>query len=223
VQGVQLALETAIVRSYIELSLQYELLDAEQAIEERSRQTLDIVAKRAAAGLASRLDLSQAQAQVATDASQVEQTQRQITLTRHLLAALCGQGPGAADSITRPNLTLDLPIVLPSILPAELIGHRPDVVARRWRVEAESKGIAAAHAAFYPNIDLLAAASLTSAAPFGGFFNFINNEAVGHRVGAAVSLPLFDGGRLQGHYGAAVESYNQNVLLAMQQVADQVA
>jgi len=227
--GVRLALETAVVRAYIELSLQYDLLDAETVIAEQSRQTRSIVAQRAAAGLASRLELSQADAQAAIEASQLEQTRRQIALAGHTLAALSGQGPGAGDAMTRPRLALDVPVALPTRLPAELIGRRPDIVAQRWRVEAASQGIAAAHAAFYPNIDLVATAGLTSATPFGGFFNFLNSDAIGHRVGAALSLPLFDGGRLQGQYGeavagydAAVESYNQSVILAMQQVADQV-
>ncbi|AIF48285.1 fusaric acid resistance protein FusA [Dyella japonica A8] len=228
-RGVQLALETAVVRAYIELSLQYDLLDAETVIAEQSRQTRDIVARRAAAGLATRLDLSQADAQVANEASQLEQTRRQIALLGHTLAALSGQGPGAGDAIARPRLALDVPIALPTRLPAELIGRRPDIIAQRWRVEAASEGITAAHAAFYPNIDLIATAGLTSATTFGGFFNFLNSDAIGHRVGAAISLPIFDGGRLQGQYGAAVagydaavESYNQSVILAMQQVADQV-
>ena len=227
--GVQLALETAVVRAYIELSLQYELQDVDQAILDQASKTRAIVAQRLGAGLGSHLELSQAEAQVAVEASQLEQTNRQIAIMRNQLAALVGQGPGAGASIGRPHLSLDLPVALPASLPAELVGHRPDVVAQRWRVEAASKDIAVAHAAFYPNVDLVAMAGLASTTPFGGFFNFINSDAVGHRVGAAISLPIFEGGRLRGQYGAAVasydaavEAYNQNVILAMQQVADQV-
>ena len=74
------------------------------------------------------------------------------------------------------------------------------------------------------------AASLASSATFGGFLNFIDNDALGHRFGLALSLPMFDGGRRQGQYGSAVarydiaaETYNRAVLQAMQQVADQVS
>jgi NodT family efflux transporter outer membrane factor (OMF) lipoprotein len=217
------------VRAYVELSLQYELQDVDQAILDQASRTRDIVAQRLNAGLGSHLELSQAEAQVAVEASQLEQTNRQIAIMRNQLSALVGQGPGAGESIGRPHLSLDLPVALPASLPAELVGHRPDVVAQRWRVEAASKNITVAHAAFYPNVDLVAMAGLASTTPFGGFFNFINSDAVGHRVGAAISLPIFEGGRLRGQYGAAVadydeavEAYNQNVILAMQQVADQV-
>jgi NodT family efflux transporter outer membrane factor (OMF) lipoprotein len=175
------------------------------------------------------LELSEAEAQVAISANQVEQADQQIQLLNHQLAALVGDGPGKGDAITRPQLTLDLPVALPASLPAELVGHRPDIVAARWRVESAGSGIKAARANFYPNIDLLASASLTAAVPFGGFFEFINKQAAGHVLGTAIDLPLFDAGRRKGEYGAAVagydeavEAYNASVIGAMQQVADQV-
>ena len=74
----------------------------------------------------------------------------------------------------------------------------------------------------------VASAGLASAA-FGGFFTFVNNDAMTHRFGAAVSLPIFDGGLRQGRYGVAVadydlavETYNQTVLAAFRDVANQV-
>ncbi|MGC1550037.1 MAG: efflux transporter outer membrane subunit [Rhodanobacter sp.] len=228
-RSIQLALEAAVVRSYIQLSLQFALHDVYQTIQQQQQKTRDIVAQRVQAGLASQLELSQAETQLASSANQLERAEQAIELIRHQLAALTGQGPGAGDGIGRPALSLDLPIVLPSSLPVELIGHRPDVVAQRWRVESAAKGIAAAHADFYPNIDLLATADLTSATTFGGFFNFMNNAAAGHRFGVAISLPIFDGGRLRGRYGtavadydSAVEAYNQSIIGALQAVADQL-
>lgn len=228
-RSIQLALETAVVRSYIQLSLQFGLCDAYEAIHQKQQIVRDIVAQRLSAGLSTQLELSQAETQLAASAGQLDRARQRIALIRHQIAALTGQGPGAGDAIERPVLSLDLAIVLPSSLPAELVGHRPDVVAQRWRVESASKGVAAAHADFYPNIDLLATAGLTSATTFGGFFNFMDKEAAGHRYGIAISLPIFDGNRLQGRYGVAVaiydmaiEAYNQTVLGAMQEVADQV-
>lgn len=228
-RSVQLALETAVVRSYIQLSLQFALHDVYQTIMQQQQTALDVVARRVHAGLASQLESSQAQTQLESSVNQLQQADLAVALLQHQLAALTGQGPGAGDAIRRPTLALDLPVTLPSSLPIDLIGHRPDVVAQRWRVEAASKAIAVAHADFYPNIDLLASAGLTSATTFGGFFNFINSAAAGHRFGVAISLPIFDGARLRGRYGvavadydAAVESYNQTVISAVQAVADQV-
>ena len=68
------------------------------------------------------------------------------------LEAFKEAGPGAGDSITRPMMKLDGPVRLPDSLPAELVGHRPDIVAERWRVESTAAEIKVAKAQFYPNM-----------------------------------------------------------------------
>ncbi|OXC72709.1 efflux transporter outer membrane subunit [Caballeronia sordidicola] len=225
----QVELQTAVVRSYVELSLQYALLDVYRAVQDEQQRTLDIATRRWRAGVGSRVEVSQASTQFAMSSTRVQQAQQQVALSRIGIAGLVGKGPGYGDSLHRPSLAFSVPIALPASLPAELIGHRPDVVAGRWRVLDADKGIDAAHADFYPDINLLATASLGSAATFGGFFNFLNSDGVGHGVGAAISLPIFDGGRRRGQYGVAVSSrdaavdlYNQSVVNAMQAVAVQV-
>lgn len=227
-RAVQISLETSVVRAYVDLALQYALLDVNQANLARQRNIYDIIRKRASRGLASELELSEAQTPIAALEAQVLQSERQIALAKNQIAILTGQGPGAGDSLQRPHLLLETPVVVPVSLPAELVGHRPDVVAQRWRVQAAAQGIKAARADFYPNINLVASVGLASAA-FGNFFTFVSRDAIGHNVGAALSLPLFDGGRRRGNYtvatanyDVAVETYNKTVLAAFQGVADQV-
>lgn len=224
----QLLLEASVVRTYVTLSLQYDLRDVEDRTLEQEQRIVDILERRAKAGLASRLEVSEAHTPIAATRAQIDQYERKIALGRNQLAVLTGQGPGAGEHLARPNLRLDVPVALPATLPAELVGHRPDVVAQRWRVEAAAKSIKIAHADFYPNIDLIATASLASAA-FGGFFTFVNSSAADHSFGVAISLPIFDGGLREGRYGVAVagydqavDTYNQTVLAAFQGVADQV-
>lgn len=224
----QLLLEASVVRTYVTLALQYDLRDVEVQTLEQQQRIVDILERRSKAGLASRLEISEAHTPIAATRARIDQYERQIALERNQLAVLTAQGPGAGERFARPNLRLDVPVALPATLPAELVGHRPDVVAQRWRVEAAAKSIKVAHADFYPNIDLIATAGLASAA-FGGFFTFVNSRAVDHSVGVAISLPIFDGGLRKGRYGVAivgydqaVETYNQTVLAAFQGVADQV-
>ena len=207
-QAVKLALHTAVVRAYVQLSLQFELRDKAKALASNADRNRKIVRARRSAGLATDLDRSRAEAVYLDNAQAISRADALIAVLRHQLAALTGQGPGAGDTIERPKLKLDAPIEVPANLPAELLGRRPDVVALRWHVEAASRGIDVAHAAFYPNINLVMLASLASSATFGGFFNFIDNDALGHRFGVAASLPLFDGGRRQGQYGSAVARYD---------------
>jgi NodT family efflux transporter outer membrane factor (OMF) lipoprotein len=222
-------LQTAVVRAYVQLALQYALLDAYQQVQDQEQHTLDIAKRRLEAGIGSRLEVSQATTQAAMSVTKVQEAQQQLALSRIDIAALAGKGAGYGDSLKRPALALDVPIALPASLPVDLIGHRPDIVAARWRVLATEKGIAAAHAAFYPDINLLATASLGSAATFGGFFNLLSSNGAGHSLGAAISLPVFDGGRLRGEYGvavserdAAVDAYNAAIVDAMRGVAAQV-
>jgi NodT family efflux transporter outer membrane factor (OMF) lipoprotein len=225
----QVDLQTAVVRSYVQLSLEYTLLDVYRAVQSQQQRTLDIARRRWRAGVGSGLEVSQAESQLAASTTRLQQGQQRLALARIALAGLVGKGPGFGDTLHRPSLALSVPVNLPAALPAGLIGHRADVVAHRWRVQEADKSIDAAHAEFYPDVNLLAMASLGSAATFGGFLNFMNSNGVGHGVGAAVSLPLFDGGRRRGSYGvaiasrdAAVDAYNHSVINALQGVATQV-
>ena len=125
--------------------------------------------------------------------------------------------------ITPPRL-LDAPSpTVPDVLPSELLGHRPDVVAARWRVEAARHGIDASKAAFYPTINLNAMAGLAS----GGLSDLFGSDALLAYGGPAISLPIFDGGRLRNQlagsdadYDLAVAGYNQSLVGALREVAD---
>ena len=99
-------------------------------------------------------------------------------------------------------------------------------MAARWRVEAADRSIAAAKAQFYPDINLTAFVGLSSV----GLGNFLQGNARQWGVGPALSLPIFDAGRLRANlagtsadYDAAVEGYNQAVINAVHDVADQIA
>ena len=117
------------------------------------------------------------------------------------------------------------PVALPSRVPAELIGRRPDVVAQRLRVTALSKDIDSAKAEFYPNINLAAFIGFQSLSSAG----FLTGASRMLGVGPAITLPIFDGGRLRGNlagkdanYDIAVEQYNQLLADAMRDVVDQL-
>ena len=117
-------------------------------------------------------------------------------------------------------------MALPASLPAELLGRRPDLVAQRARVEAAQKDIAVAKAEFYPNVNLIAFIGLQSLGSAG----FLSAASRTLGVGPAVSLPIFDAGRLRGNlagknadYDIAVESYNQTLADALRDVVDNLA
>jgi NodT family efflux transporter outer membrane factor (OMF) lipoprotein len=111
------------------------------------------------------------------------------------------------------------------VLPSELLGHRPDVVAARWRVEAAGESIHVAKAAFYPAVNLNALVGLAS----GHLSDLFSGDAALVNGGPALSLPIFDGGRLRNSlaktdaaYDMAVADYDQTLVGAVREVADAV-
>lgn len=225
-QEARLVLQTLVTRVYVNLALAYELRRLEQQNLERQMKMVEIAKKRHEIGIATQLELSQVEAPVPSVRAKIEQIDAQIDSLRRQLAALIGQGPGAGDAIQPPHLQPVHEITLPSQLPADLVGRRPDIVANRWRVEAASQGIDVARAQFYPNVNLSAFIGFESL----GFTGFLSKSSLMEGVMPAVSLPIFEGGRLRGNlnrqsavYDEAVERYNESVIDAMRAVADQVA
>ena len=226
-QMARLTLETAIVRTYIQLSLAYTLQDSVAANLEQRQRILEITRRRLAAGLASDIDVTSIETTLPAGRRDHEQIGEQIALLRNQLAALCGKGPGDGDAIVRPQLALDgtHSDAVPATLPAELVGHRPDIAAQRWRVEAAGSRIAGAKADFYPNINLAAFVGFQSL----GFTHFLDTNSAMRGVTPAISLPIFEGGRLRSQlgnqtaaYDGAVEQYNTAVVQALSDVANAV-
>ncbi|MDO9421150.1 MAG: efflux transporter outer membrane subunit [Herminiimonas sp.] len=223
-QMARLALENNIVRSYVQLSLQFALKDIVEDTLSHREKSLHVMRQRLAAGLATEVDVTQLEAAVPPLHMQIEQHEESITLLRNQLAALTGKGRAAGEKIALPTLALNSNtwLQLPTSLPADLIGRRPDVAARRWGVEVAAKKIEVAKASFYPNINLMAFVGFQSI----GFSRFLNSESAIRGIGPAISLPIFDGGRLRSNLGAhtaeydiAVESYNGTLIHALENVA----
>jgi NodT family efflux transporter outer membrane factor (OMF) lipoprotein len=108
-----------------------------------------------------------------------------------------------------------------------LLGRRPDIVAARWTVAAQARGIDVAKANFYPDVNLLA--SIGGYAAAGPLFQFLKSASGSWTGGPAMTLPIFEGGRLRAElggadagYDTAVEQYNQSIVSALKDVADQV-
>jgi NodT family efflux transporter outer membrane factor (OMF) lipoprotein len=224
-QEVKLELVTAVVRVYVDLSLQYALLDIARAALKQRQEIFDITKRRVKAGLGTELDLREAETPLPAERAEIERIRESIELLHNELAALTGKGPGDGEKISRPRLALDLPVRLPAILPADLLGRRPDIVASRWRVEAASKGIDAAKAAFYPNINISAFAGVQSL----NFAQFLSPGSLIAGFGPAISLPIFRGGELRSEleastadYDIAVEFYNSTLITALEKVANEV-
>ncbi|MBN3759348.1 efflux transporter outer membrane subunit [Burkholderia sp. Ac-20365] len=226
-RAAQLELEANVVRTYVDLSLNYQLLDIANATLDQQKKIAEIAVKRFKGGLGTELEVTQAQTPIPDYERRVDAVEESIALNRNRLAALAGKGPGAGDALKRPSLAMSAPTALPSTIPADLIGHRPDVVAARWTVAAQARGIDVAKAEFYPDINLLASVGGYAAA--GPLFQFLKSMSGGWTAGPALSLPIFNGGRLRSQLGAAsasydeaVDDYNQSIVNALKEISDEV-
>ncbi len=220
--AARLALTVAVARAYFNFSLQFALLDIANASLVQQNTILDLTRQRATRGLENVARVKQSEGTVALTRAGVRYEEAAINVVRSQLGALVGAGPDRGVELKRPALRAPLQIELPSTLPAELLGRRPDIVAQRWRVESATHGISAAEAAFYPNVNLTAFAGFQAI----GLGNLFNGASATAGAGPAVSLPIFNRRELRGalqsqqaQYDYAVAQYNQTLIDAVNDVA----
>ncbi|ROL66024.1 multidrug RND transporter [Pseudomonas chlororaphis] len=222
-QAAQLTLAADVARAYSDLGQAHILHDLAQEDLKRTRQMLDLSRRRLQSGIDSQYQYQQTESLEASAQASLIDAEKKLQSASIALAVLLGKGPDRSHDIARPKVLQASAVALPAVLPAELLGRRPDLIAARWRVEAASKNIAAGKTRFYPNLNLSAAAgtqSLLGDALFGSASRFFN-------IAPTVSLPIFDGGRLRADldardadYDLAVAQYNKSLVSALGDISD---
>lgn len=222
-QAARLTLSSNVARSYIALAQAFDAQDVATREEARATRLRDLARQRVEAGLDNQLQLRNADATIGIARQQAQAAQQQIDALRNALSALLGKGPDRGLDIARPRLLQAPAPTVPAVLPSELLGHRADVVAARWRVEAASRGVDAAKAAFKPSVNLSALVGLAA----GNLSDLFGSDALLGLGGPAISLPIFDGGRLRAglsqrdaDYDLAVAGYNQTLVQSLREVTD---
>jgi NodT family efflux transporter outer membrane factor (OMF) lipoprotein len=224
--AARLQISTGVAAAYADLvRLTADRAAAVEAVRVRG-DSLTLVSNRLKNGLENQGQLAQSNAEANVSLGDVAALDARIDQSRHQLAALVGAGPDRGLDITPNPKAFGQPFGLPSTLAADLIGRRPDVAAARLRAEAAAAKVKMAHADFYPNISLTGSILDLSLTPDQIF----NQNIILAQVGPAISLPIFQGGRLKGAYrGAAAEydeavaNYNKTVVQALRDVADAVS
>ena len=223
-QAARVSLAANVARSYMTLARAFDALDAANAEAARADALVALNQQRIKAGLDNTIALNQNRSAAAAARQQAQAAQRDIDALRNALAALLGAGPDRGLEIARPMLKTP-GIALPSVLPSDLLARRADIVAARWRVEAAQHGIDASKAAFYPSINLSALVGLAA----GNLGDLFGRDALLLNGGPALSLPIFEGGKLEQQLRAsdadrdiAVATYNETLLVAIRDVANAV-
>lgn len=219
-------LSVAVADHYFRLKLDAtQTMIARQYVENRQLVT-DLTSQRVQAGLDSELtlyDVKRQQTLADQQLKQAELVQEQDLI--QLRAYLANDFQDVIDVECVVEHPLALPPI-PECLSLDLLAHRPDVQAQRNRAIAAARRVQVAEAEFYPNINLAGLGGLQAI----HLRDLFQSSATYGNIGAALHLPIFQGGYLQANLGAAhaeyviaIETYNQTVLHAVKEVLDALA
>jgi NodT family efflux transporter outer membrane factor (OMF) lipoprotein len=223
-ESVRLALHAELAQDYIALrdqDAQQRLL--EQTVDAYSR-ALTMTTTRFEGGIASGLDVAQAQTQLATARASLTDVIERRALLEHALATLIGS---TAAQFTLPpgELTMQMPTV-PVALPSTLLERRPDVAAAERRMAAYNATIGIARAAFFPRLSLAAIVGFEDTQGAG----LLSAPNRFWAIGPQGVLTVFDHGyraavvaEARSRFDEASDRYRGTVLKALREVEDALA
>ncbi|QBS92387.1 efflux transporter outer membrane subunit [Bordetella pertussis] len=205
--ATQLTLVAETANAYLTLRADQELLAltrqtlaAQQESYKLTRQSYDL-------GVATELDLSQAEISLRTAERNLSQYTRMAAQDRNALVLLVGQP-------------------LPAGLPSDLLARRPDIRAAEHQLQAANASIGAARAAFFPRISLTGSAG-TASASLGGLFDAGSGA---WSFAPQISVPIFAGGALRASLDLAkiqkdigIARYEQAIQSGFREVSDALA
>ena len=183
---------------------------------------LDLTRDRHGAGVASGLDIAQAETQLESVRTQLSETELQRAQLAHAVATLLGGHDVQTEALA------PLPPVPPSpaLLPSTLLEQRPDIAAAERLAAAANAQIGLAQTAYYPLLDLGGGAGFRA----GALGRLFDAPSLLWSLGPSLAMTLFDGGarsaavaQARAGYDQAVALYRQTVLTAFQEVQDNLA
>ncbi len=223
-ENVKLELQSELAVDYFEahsLDAQKKLLDDTVVAYTKA---LQLTQNRYEGGVASKVDVAQAQ-------TQLDQTQAQdidLSVARaafeHAIAVLIGRTP---EEFRLPVLVLaEQPPPVPIGLPSQLLQRRPDIASYERQVAAANEQIGIARAAYFPDLMISATGGLQA----GSIVNWFTWPSRFWSVGPQLVETIYDAGRRRAQmtsalagYDVAVANYRQSSLTAFQEVEDNLA
>ena len=231
VQASEADLDSARLSAQLTLAqtlFQLRVADAQRALLAQAikadERSLEITRNRQAAGVASRLDVVQAETQLESARAQASDMASQRARLEHAIALLIGKTPAELNLAAITSLPALPP--LPAMLPAALLERRPDIAAAERRVAAANAAIGISQAAWFPGLTFNAS---------GGYQNSSLSRLLTqpHRfwsLGPTLALTIFDGDARSAEqagamaaYDKTVAIYRQTVLAAFQEVEDNLS
>jgi NodT family efflux transporter outer membrane factor (OMF) lipoprotein len=229
IQATQASIRDALVSVAAEVALNYvQLRGFQQQIViaqnnlKAQQHTAEITRQRFAAGFVNALDVANANAQVATTASQIPVLETSAQQAIYALSVLLARPPAAL--LQELSTTQPLPITPPEVpvgLPSELLRRRPDIRQAEAQIHVATAQIGVATADLFPKFSLTGSLTYQS----NVLQNLFDGASRAWSFGPAVSWPIFQGGSIQSNIRVqealrdqALITYQKTVLTALQDV-----
>ena len=223
-EAAKLSARASLAQAYFNLraaeSTQKLLQDTVAAYQ----KSLDLTQNRYNAGVAARVDVVQAEVQLKSAQAQLIDIGVDRATFEHAIAILVGDAP-ANFSLASAPLTLKMPSI-PVGMPSTLLERRPDVAAAERNAASANAKIGIAKAAMFPSLTLSGTVGYRSSV----LADLFSAPSRLWSLGAAATAPLFDAGLRRAQtdqaiavYDEQVATYRQTVLIAFQEVEDNLA
>jgi multidrug efflux system outer membrane protein len=221
-RDILVTLSAEVARNYVDLRTYQRRIDVARENLKAQQHSAEILRKRFQAGFISRLDVVNADAQVATTAAQIPLLETSVRQTIYSLSVLLGREPAAL--LDELSIVGDIPAAPPSVpvgVPSSLLRRRPDIRAAEAGIHAATARIGVATADLFPKINLTGSWGFQSMS-FGSMTDWVNRF---WQIGPSLDWRVFD----SGHNRANIEiqkalteqsviAYRQTVLAALQEV-----
>jgi NodT family efflux transporter outer membrane factor (OMF) lipoprotein len=223
-ENLRLSQQALLATDYFSLAAN----DMQQAVLQDTiaayEKNLQLTTDRFNGGVASKTDVTLAQSQLAGARAQRTELRVSRAQLEHAIATLTGQ-PAIGLQIGVSTIA-GPPPPIPVAVPSQLLERRPDIAASERLVAAANANVGLAQTAYYPTLSLSANPGLLAT----NLVNLFSYAARNWSATAALSQTVADFGRrraqveaTQAAYDATVASYRQTVLVAFQEVEDDLS
>ncbi|MGI4730255.1 MAG: efflux transporter outer membrane subunit [Janthinobacterium lividum] len=225
-RSVRITLIAEIATAWLTMASDQDQLTLSRQTLAAFRQTLDLTSAQFRIGTGSELEVRQAETNYQAARNDIATLAVRIAQDQNALQVLVGAAVSPADLPSGLGDAVATRDALPAGLSSDVLLRRPDVLQAEHQLIAQNANIGAARASFFPTISLTATVGTISSALSGLFAG----GSFSYTGAPAISLPLFDGGRLRGNLEyarasreAATGTYERTIQTAFREVADALA
>jgi multidrug efflux system outer membrane protein len=220
--ATRIALIASTANTWLALAADAENRALADSTLQAQRQSLDLIEKSRAAGIASDLDVRQAQTQVEAARADVARFTGFVEQDRHALELLAGSALRA--DLLPASLAEVRPFEeVPGNLPSEVLLRRPDILAAEYQLKGANANIGAARAAYFPAISLTAALGLVSPA----LSRLFEGSSAAWTFSPQLTAPIFTAGARKATVeaatlgrDAAIAQYEKAIQSAFRETSD---